>query len=100
MSCKFYLVRHGQSLGNLTNTFLGHTDLDLSDLGYSQAKSVCQYLSDRQIDVIYSSDLLRAYNTAKPLSRLLNKEINKSYNLREIYAGEWEGKTFDCLTQQ
>ena len=99
MSCKIYLVRHGQSLGNLNATFLGHTDLDLSLLGYSQAEQTCKYLEGKGIDVIYSSDLLRAFNTAGPLCKALGLEAIKNSNLREIYAGDWEGKTFDFLTE-
>lgn len=99
MSCEIYLVRHGQSLGNLNATFLGHTDLDLSPLGYSQAEKSCEYLLDKGIDIIYSSDLIRAFNTSKPLCDALGLEAIKNSNLREIYAGDWEGKTFDYLTE-
>lgn len=100
LSCRIYLVRHGQSLGNLKATFLGHTDLDLSPLGYSQAKLTCKYLESKAIDIIYSSDLLRAYNTSQPLCKALGLEAIKVEDLREIYAGEWEGKTFDHLTEK
>lgn len=99
MSCKIYLIRHGQSLGNLNNVFLGHTDMDLSPLGYKQAEICCEFLATKGIDIIYSSDLLRAYNTSRPLCNALNKEAVKSENLREIYAGEWEGKTFDFIRE-
>ena len=35
---KIYLIRHGESVGNLHRICLGHTDLDLTDLGFEQAK--------------------------------------------------------------
>ncbi len=94
---KLILLRHGESLGNMVNRFLGHTDMDLSPTGYRQASLAGEYLKKFKIDVIYSSDLIRAYNTAKPTADALGIEIIKSSNLREIYAGNWEGKTFDEL---
>ena len=97
MSCTLYFIRHGQSLGNMKKTFLGHTDLDLSDLGYRQAECTAKYLNNISIDTVYSSDLLRAYNTCNEYLKLSGKTAVKDQKLREIYAGDWEGKTFDEL---
>lgn len=91
-------VRHGESLGNARSEFLGHTDLDLSEKGYAQAECAGRYIQKNfKPDIIYSSDLLRAYNTAETINKYLQVEIIKDKSLREIYAGEWEGKTFDRL---
>ncbi len=89
---KIILIRHGESLANAVGVYLGHTDWDLSPRGYEQAEVVGEYLKDEKIDVIYSSDLIRAYNTALPHARHHNLEIVKSKELREIYLGEWEGR--------
>ena len=70
--CKFYLVRHGQSLGNLNRIYLGHTDVDLSELGYKQAEITAEHLRGVHFDSIYSSDLKRAHNTALPHARIRN----------------------------
>ena len=86
-----FLIRHGQSVGNAKREFLGHTNKDLSELGYKQAEKTAEFLSNEKIDVIYSSDLLRAYNTALPHARLRGLEVNPSKSLRELYAGAWEG---------
>ncbi len=91
MKTLIYLVRHGESLGNKNSQFLGHTDLDLSELGYTQADMTADALRDVHFDAIYSSDLIRAYNTALPHARLRSMDIVPSKNLREIYVGEWEG---------
>lgn len=96
-STKIILVRHGQSIGNQTRTFLGHTDLDLSEIGYLQAKATADYLKNEKIDVIYASDLKRAYNTADFHAKMRNLEVIPCKNLREAYAGEWEGKNVDEL---
>lgn len=97
MSCRLIFVRHGQSIGNVNNLFLGHTDLDLSPLGYKQAEFTAKYLMDTHIDKIYSSDLLRAYNTAVATADAKNLDIIKSENLREIFVGDWENTTFNDI---
>ena len=94
---KLILIRHGESMGNAVRAFLGHTDLDLSPKGYEQAEAVRKYFQNIDVDVIYSSDLKRAYNTVLPISKMKNIPIITSQNLREIYAGEWENKKFDDL---
>ena len=85
------LLRHGQSIGNLNYEFLGHTNKDLSPLGYIQAERTAEFLSEERIDVVYSSDLMRAHNTALPHAKLRGMDVIDSRELREIYAGEWEG---------
>ena len=95
-----YIVRHGQSIGNSTRTFLGHTDLDLSELGYLQANATANELKNVKIEKIYSSDLKRAYNTAVPNAKLHNLEIISDINLREAHAGEWEGMLVDDIIEK
>ena len=90
MDTLIYFIRHGQSLGNLSQIMLGHTDLDLSPLGYLQAEKTCEELSGVHFDAIYSSDLIRAYNTAKPHAELRGMNIITSQKLREMNVGEWE----------
>lgn len=93
MKTKIILVRHGESLGNARCILLGHTDMDLSELGYRQAEATANALKDERIDAVYSSDLLRAFNTAAPNAGLRSLTVHKSKRLREIYLGEWEGKS-------
>ena len=92
---KLILVRHGESLGNAARRLLGHTDLDLSPRGYCQAEAAAEALANEKIDIIYSSDLIRAYNTAVPHARKRGLEILPSRKLREIKLGQWEGKSVD-----
>ncbi len=94
---RLILIRHGESLGNAVRAYLGHTDLDLSPKGYEQAELVRKYFENVDVDLIYSSDLKRAYNTVLPISKMKNIPVITSENLREIYAGEWENKKFDDL---
>ena len=96
---KIILVRHGQSLGNLNRTFLGHTDLDLSEMGCLQAETTAEHLKNVEINKIYSSDLKRAYNTAIPHAKMRNLDVISSKNLREAYVGKWENMNVDQLIE-
>lgn len=95
---RIIMVRHGQSIANLEGRFAGYSNFNLTELGYSQAELAARYLHDNmceKVDKIYSSDLLRAHNTAVPFSKLYSLPINDTEALREIFAGEWEGLTFE-----
>lgn len=98
---RIIMVRHGQSLANAENKFAGHSDFDLTELGRRQAELAARYLVEREkVDVIYSSDLSRAHNTAVPFSRLYGLPINDTTALREMYAGSWEGQTITDLVDR
>ena len=87
---RIIFIRHGESLANAKRIYLGHTDWDLSALGYEQAKRAAELLSDVKIDKIYSSDLIRAYNTVLPHAKRRGIEVIKEKGLREVYLGDWE----------
>jgi len=92
---RLYLIRHGQSAGNAEGRFGGHGPTPLSRLGKEQAEKTAKVLAKEGINTIYSSDLLRAVQTAEPLSQLLDIPINISEALRERHVGVLEGLTFD-----
>ncbi len=92
---KLYLVRHGQSAGNAEGRFGGHSATPLSELGLQQARLAAQALAKEKIDAIYTSDLLRAVQTAEPLAELLDLPIIKTPAFRERHVGVLEGLTFD-----
>ena len=100
MNTHIYLIRHGESEGNKAKAFLGHTNLDLTDMGHRQAQKTAEFLENINADVIYSSDLIRAYNTAVHTAELKGMEIVKNRNLREIHAGDWEGLKFTEIEEK
>ncbi len=61
---KIYLVRHGQSEGNVKNLWYGSSDLPLTDLGRQQARQAGEKLRDADFTVCYVSPLMRARDTA------------------------------------
>ena len=100
METIIYVVRHGFSLANSDKIFAGYTNTPLTELGKKQAQHITDYFKDKTVDVIYASDLDRAYETVKGVAESKNLEIIKSQNLREIFAGEWEGQSFSALTEK
>ncbi len=91
---KFYLVRHGESVGNKTKRFTGSTDLPLTDDGRRQAERVTDFFKAVPLDTIYASPLSRAYDTAAPTAKLKQLEIRKDPAFCEIDGGRWEKVPF------
>ncbi len=94
MKTEIIIIRHGESLGNSRRIMLGLTDLDMSPRGYEQAAACAKFLANERIDVIYSSDLTRAYNTAKPHAEMRGMKIITDERLREMHVGDWENRPF------
>ena len=66
---KLILIRHGQSVWNAENRFTGWTDVDLSDKGVKEAEEAGNELRSQVIDVVHTSDLIRAKRTAEIVIR-------------------------------
>lgn len=95
---KLLLIRHGESEANVKKVFAGHFDAPLVERGIKQADLAAIYIKNNyNPHKIYSSDLLRAYQTAERISKATGLKIIKEPQLREINAGDWEGKEFDKL---
>ena len=92
------VIRHGESVANKEDKFAGISDFDLTERGRKQAELAAKYIKEHfTVDAVYASDLLRAYNTALPTAHAFGLEVNKSEGLREIYAGRWEGVTYEDI---
>ena len=59
------LIRHGQSVWHASNRCPGWTEVDLSEKGVVEAEEAGRQLSGNRIDVVHTSDLIRAQRTAK-----------------------------------
>lgn len=90
---KLIIVRHGETTWNVENKAQGSMNIKLSDEGVKQAKKLADRLSKYEIDTIYSSDLDRAYATAKEVACKIKKNIMVDNRLREMSFGNWEGLT-------
>jgi probable phosphoglycerate mutase len=86
------MLRHGQSEWNALGRWQGQADIELTDLGYDQARSAVQKLG--MFDAIASSDLRRARMTAHIISEGLGAGLlDPDLRLRETDVGEWQGLT-------
>lgn len=91
---RIILIRHGESEGNVENRFSGHLPVGLSLQGRLEAIETARALAKEKISAIYSSDLLRAFETAEPLAKLTNLPINETSAFRERNVGVLQGLTF------
>ena len=98
MATVLILVRHGESNANGNGFFAGQLDIELSQRGLHQAELTAKYISEHySVDAVYTSDLQRAYHTALPIAKACETGVEQIPQLREIFAGNWQGLCFDEL---
>jgi broad specificity phosphatase PhoE len=90
-----YLVRHGESIANLEKITAGHLDSHLTYAGEEQARKVgLRFKEIDDFEVIYTSDLTRAYHTASKIHKFhSSKELVTNSHLREKHFGDLEGQS-------
>jgi len=89
---KIILTRHGRTIENDKKILQGHMQTGLSAEGIGQAKKLARRLKDEKIDIIYSSDLKRAADTAKEIVKYhKNIPIYFTEELRERNLGSLQG---------
>jgi broad specificity phosphatase PhoE len=85
------LARHGETDWNRDGRFQGHADTSLNAHGREQARALAEEVDG--VDVIYSSDLRRAVETAELVAERLGLDVQVDPRLRERGFGAWEGLT-------
>lgn len=90
---KVALVRHGMTDWNLQGRIQGIQDIPLNEEGRSQARAVARRLGCEEWHRIYSSDLLRAAETARMVADVLKLPVILDSRLREKAFGQVEGTT-------
>jgi broad specificity phosphatase PhoE len=95
MTTRVLLIRHGETDWNATGRWQGRAPVPLNDCGLEQARLLGCYLAahDPHIDVIYSSDLVRAMQTAEVVAAPLQLAVRPEPRLREVDLGDWQGLT-------
>ena len=86
-----YLIRHGQTAWNKEEIFRGRTDVPLNEIGLREAELAGEYLKDKEIHVIYSSPLSRAWETAQKIAQFHNLEVQPLNGIIDMSFGRWEG---------
>lgn len=90
---RFLLIRHAESTWNAAGRWQGHADLPLSARGRAQAEALGPELAAQGVEILFTSDLLRAAQTAAILGRALGLEPLVDARLRELDIGCWAGFT-------
>lgn len=88
---KLYVVRHGQTEWNVLKKMQGSADIPLNERGIEQAEQTKLNLENKNFDVIFSSPLIRARQTAEVINSDRNLNIIFDDRLRERDYGEFEG---------
>ena len=97
---KIILVRHGQTKWNLMGRYQGQSDIELSEMGISQAATLASHFPAADISAVYSSDLQRAYKTASYIAGRFGLPVVAEKGLREMAFGQWEGLTYKEIEAQ
>ncbi len=90
---RIYLIRHGESDWNAARRWQGMAPTGLNTVGRRQAQALADFLRDRPIGAVYSSDLPRALETAHILAAALGVLPQVDARWREINIGVFEGMT-------
>lgn len=94
---KLYIVRHGETEWNKERKLQGQSDIALNEYGRTLAQKTAEALLDVPFDIVFSSPLSRAYETAQILVGKRDIRIVKDDNLMEISFGVDEGVPSDKL---
>lgn len=96
---KLILMRHGLTDWNADGRFQGQADVELNEIGRSQAREAALALTDAGITSIVSSDLVRAVETARTVGAELGLIPRLDPRLQEINVGTWAGWTMKDAAQ-
>jgi 2,3-bisphosphoglycerate-dependent phosphoglycerate mutase len=94
---RLFLVRHGESTGNVAGLLSGHSDHELTEKGKEQAKHTGKKLKDVQFNAAYSSDLKRAAQTAEIILGKPFPTLKHVFELRERHFGSLESQPEEHL---
>ncbi len=95
------IIRHGRTAWNEEGRVQGQCSVGLDAKGWNEAEESGRYLATgRRCSAIYSSDLPRSMETASKISLALGLPISADSRLREISAGNWEGRIFNSVSSK
>lgn len=96
---EIYIVRHGETVWNAKKLLQGSTDIELNEYGRALAGETGENLENVHFDRIYSSPLIRAYETACLIRGHRNIPIIRDERIRELCFGIHEGNNFKKLLE-
>ncbi|WP_233151704.1 histidine phosphatase family protein [Pelomonas sp. KK5] len=99
-STRILAIRHGETDWNRGSRIQGHIDIPLNEMGRLQARRLAEALAGETLDVIYSSDLGRARETAAAVAAVTGAPLQLEPALRERAFGAFEGLSFDEIAER
>jgi broad specificity phosphatase PhoE len=84
------LARHGETVWNVEKIYRGRMNVNLDEVGIKQAELLGKYLSNRELEAIYSSPLKRAIDTANIIARYQKIGVHIAEGLIDFDYGEWQ----------
>jgi probable phosphoglycerate mutase len=93
ISTRICIIRHGETGWNVEKRIQGHTDIPLNETGRAQALAMAFNAAHHRFQAIYSSDLMRAVETAQALAQREDQEVRRLVQLRERHYGLFQGIT-------
>jgi broad specificity phosphatase PhoE len=87
---KLILARHGETVWNVEKIYRGRTDVNLDEVGIKQAELLGKYLSNWELEAIYSSPLGRALDTANIIARYQKIGVHITEGLVDFDYGKWQ----------
>ena len=97
---KILLIRHGETAWNAERRLQGYLDIPLNEEGERQARLLAEALESESIDVVVSSDLHRARQTAQAVATLRGMPLHVDPALRERCYGGFEGLLYSEIEQR
>lgn len=95
---RLILIRHGETDYSSQHRYCGFSDPPLNDKGIWQCQQLAARLKDTKIDKVYSSDLVRARQTAEIIFG--GRPIEETADLREMNFGLFEGLKYEQLIEK
>lgn len=99
-STQFIFIRHGETDWNRQHRFQGQIDVPLNATGLEQAERLARRLAGERADVLLSSDLGRARQTAQPLAQAWGLPVMDEPGVREQAFGMLEGMDFPTIQRE
>lgn len=90
-----YLIRHGQTDWNVAGRIQGSTDIPLNETGRRQAQCLAKGMEGRPVTKVFTSRLMRAYETGQAIGKSQKVPVEKIDGLEEVAYGDWEGLTME-----
>lgn len=92
---RLVLLRHGRTAWNHARRVQGHVDVELDEVGHQEARAAAPEVARLRPSLLWSSDLLRARQTASYVAAATGLEPSYDGRLREFHLGERQGLTHD-----